>query len=488
MIGPRAADAAPALIALLPQRQKDAELRQRAAVALGLIGTPTADIVPALVAALKDEKPEVRQGAAEGLAWMGPPAREAVPALVTALKDEAADVVTAACTALARVGDTGAAPALLLALQSRHDKVANSAGEALWHLAAKDRAVVPALILLVKGVRKETLRVRNLLASLGPTAVPDLITALHDDDAAVRQAAAEVLGMIGPPARKAVPTLAGALKDKSPLVALAAALALATVDPTRAREAVPLLTDSLDNPYAAEALAEIGPDARAAVPALIVALKPRQGVADNDAVRGAARHALACIGPPAVPGLSDTLKDKDEGVVILAAEALGSILPPQKEAVSALRAALKRDRAHTSAYAFALGEIGPAAREAVPDLTPLLADDALRPQVAVALMRIDSEQAKKVVPALVEDLKSLDDSRRKGALLALENLGEAAKPAIPALTNCLQDKLLAEQTLKALVEIGPAAIPTLAGLLQDPRPKFRRSAVFLLIPFGPKAQ
>src|SRR6185437_15445661 len=71
LMGPRAADAVPSLIAVLPQRQANVELRQRTAVALGLIGTPQADIIPALIAALKEDRPEVRQGAAEGLAWIG---------------------------------------------------------------------------------------------------------------------------------------------------------------------------------------------------------------------------------------------------------------------------------------------------------------------------------------------------------------------------------------------------------------------------------
>src|SRR5262249_23489113 len=97
LIGPRAADAVPALMEVLKDRHAAADRRAAAAFALGTIGPPAADIVPALIPALKDEKPEVRQRAAEARAWIGPPAREAVPALVAAIKDDEDKVAAAAC-------------------------------------------------------------------------------------------------------------------------------------------------------------------------------------------------------------------------------------------------------------------------------------------------------------------------------------------------------------------------------------------------------
>src|SRR5262249_17257568 len=75
--------------------------------------------------------------------------------------------------------------------------------------------------------------------------------------------------------------------------------------------------------YAADALGEIGPAAKAAVPALISALK------DQDwEVRRATANALGKIGPApkdAVPGLMVALKDPESVVRSSAAAALKEI-------------------------------------------------------------------------------------------------------------------------------------------------------------------
>src|SRR4051794_23389985 len=54
-----------------------------------------------------------------------------------------------------------------------------------------------------------------VLAAAGKDAVPALARALQDKSAALRERAAEVLGLIGEDAREAVPALLTALKDKA---------------------------------------------------------------------------------------------------------------------------------------------------------------------------------------------------------------------------------------------------------------------------------
>jgi HEAT repeat protein len=487
LIGPRAADAVPPLIEVLRQKGGGAKLRAEAAGALGRIGVPAEEVAPVLIAALQDNNAGVREQTAHSLIWMGPPGRAAVPALIADLKDDEPKVASAACLALAQIGDAGAVPALLETFQGKRARVAEAAGFALRQLRPNAKVVVSAILPLAKGASPQADRARVLLASLGPTSVPALTDALRDNDPAVRQAAAEVLGLLGPVARESVPALTGVLKDKTPATALAAALSLAWIDPTRT-DAVPLLADALDNPAATEALGAIGPGARTAVPALIAALKPRKGGENNDLLRAGARYALARIGPPAVRELIAALKDNNEGVASAAAEALGWILPPQKAAVGPLREAMKRDKAQAGAFALALGQLGPVARDAVADLTALLADADARPQAAVALVRIDPEQVAKVVPLLIEDLKGQEPKRRQGAVTALANLGGAAQPAAAALAQRIKDPELTGAVQMALRGMGTGAMPVLGGLLKDPNPELRRFAFDALARIGPAAR
>jgi HEAT repeat protein len=71
---------------LLPRRKGDA-----------------AQVVPALIAALKNKAPDVRWSAAIGLGYFGEEAKEAVPALQTALNDHDARVREGAGVALFRI-------------------------------------------------------------------------------------------------------------------------------------------------------------------------------------------------------------------------------------------------------------------------------------------------------------------------------------------------------------------------------------------------
>jgi HEAT repeat protein len=488
LIGPRAADAVPDLIAALKRREAPTALRSRAAFALGRIGEPSDVLVPPLIAALSDSKKEVRERGVEALGRIGSPARDAVPALAAALKDEEATVATKACQALSFIGESKVAQPLLAAFQSGRSEVAVEAGRALWRLGQQADPIVPALLTLAEGPIEKSAPARNLLASFGPHIVPMLVEALRDSDAAKREAAVDVLGRIGPPARTAILPVLAALKDKSPAVALMAAMAVAQIDATRGGAAVKLLTNSLDLPGASIALADLGHTARAAVPELIAALKPRKEIAHDELIRLHVQLALARIGTAAVPALIAALKDKREGVAPLAAGALGWVLPPPKEAVAALRAALKNDRAHAAVYADALGQLGSLALPAVPDLTNLLTDAASRTEAAVALVRIDPHQAAKIVPMLIKDLQAEDEKQRQAAVVAVTRLGPAAQSAADALTALLRDRLLTELEIIALHEVWPGAIPGLINLLKAPDVDCRKRALFALGQIGPAAR
>jgi HEAT repeat protein len=484
LMGPPAADAVPDLIVLLQRRQAGGAAREAAAFALGRIGVPSAEIVPPLIEALSDRKVELRRQAADALGWIGPEAREATPALLAALKDEDAATVKIACQALSFIAEERAVAPLVELFQSERAETKLEAGRALWRLGAKAESIWPALLALAQGPLDKTGPARDLLASFGPLAVPLLTKALGDNEAARREAAADILGRIGPPARPAVPSLLAALKDKTSSVSLISALALAQIDPTRAGPAVPLLADALDTPAAAHALAYIGADARAAVPDLIAVLKPPKDTTGETRVR-AAQLALARIGKPAVPALIEALKDKKKDAAPLAAETLGWILPPPKEAIPALRQALADDRAHGGVYARALGRLGPLAREALPDVAKLLDDAEQRGEAALALVKIDPAQADKVVPLLVKDFRAGDEKQRQRTADALARMGAAAQAAAPALVEALHDPAATQAVLHALQGIGASS---LAQELKDANVEYRRAAVKLLAQLGPAAK
>jgi len=120
-----------------------------------------------------------------------------------------------------------------------------------------------------------------------------IIKALEYEDTYVRDSAAEALGEIGPDAKNAIPTLIDLLQDREVYV----------------------------RKSAANALGEIGPYANEAVPALITALE------DEDSwVRVYTAEALGKIGDKdAVPALITALEDEDEYVRIEVVTALKKI-------------------------------------------------------------------------------------------------------------------------------------------------------------------
>ena len=133
------------------------------------------------------------------------------------------------------------------------------------------------------------------LSAQAAAAVPCLVHALAADKWPLRAAAADILGDIGLPASHAVPRLLDCLQDESEWVRRNAVEALGNI---ASPEAVPrlarLLTDDschFVRHNAALSLAKIGPGAKAAYPALKIALDDEKLY-----VRENARLALARIG------------------------------------------------------------------------------------------------------------------------------------------------------------------------------------------------
>jgi len=219
----------------------------------------------------------------------------------------------------------------------------------------------------------------------GPEAVPVLIELLQTegrDDwegGEVRRIAAEILGRFGPEARAAIPALVATLNDPDPHLRSVAALALGEIGP-HTPEVCPALIGLLKTESrlsAVRALNRFGFEARAAVPSLIDLLQDSE-----PEVRWNAAQALGTIGPEAraaVPALIERLKDLDADVREHSAESLGLIGRDAEPAVAALIDTLQDKNARVRRDAArSLGQLGSAARPAIPALTQLKKDESDR--------------------------------------------------------------------------------------------------------------
>ncbi len=160
----------------------------------------------------------------------------------------------------------------------------------------------------------------NALVSKGESALPDVFAALKDTtlDAAnqrIRPRIPVLLRRFGAPQKPIADALISALGDDNPAVRSSAARALGKFE-LAAQAAVPALAPALSDPEqpvrgaAAFALADLSDWAEPAIPALIRALDEPLGndVLDwSSSARTGAAAALGRIGAPAVPALIDAL-------------------------------------------------------------------------------------------------------------------------------------------------------------------------------------
>jgi HEAT repeat protein len=144
--------------------------------------------------------------------------------------------------------------------------------------------------------------------------------------------------------------------------------------------------DATERAAAARALSDMGPAARPAVPALA------RAVADPDPeVRRLAAYALRQIGPDArdaAPDLEKALADSVPAVKRAAAYALLAVSPDSAAPLPTLIEAIQLGDARAIV---AVGQMGPAAREAIPSLVQAMGNRStvVRVQAVQALARSD---------------------------------------------------------------------------------------------------
>lgn len=296
----------------------------------------------------------------------------------------------------------------------------------------------------------------------GPVA--DWVNKLSSPLPAVRIAAAEGLGKLGPSASAAVPALRRALDDSEVVVRNNAAWALGKI---------------------ANPSSEI-------VPALVAKVESTQEIWT---VRHNAALSLSWIGQPAVPALRQCLDSADGWTRAYAGDSLYRISrdgPDRGRVVGVMIGLISHQDPGVRAFAVATaGTIGPAAAAAAPHFVRLIDDpDAnVRASALNVLPRLGPAAAV-AVPRLLRVLQeSKEDAARLGATIGLSELGGEDPSLTPALVAALADKSgrVSSAAAQALGKRGEISVPALLESVGSANENVRKAALDGLSYLGAKA-
>jgi HEAT repeat protein len=479
-LGPAAREAVPALAQAL--KDSNHTVRYSAADALGNIGPEAAEAVPSLALALKDSDVFlVRPAAAKALGKIGPKAREAVPALIDALKDKQKN--GRAAQALAEIGSKEAVPVL-------RDGVLKGHSTWVGPLVRIDPTAKDVVKDKLKDLRNNLKDPKNgdfivrLAAELGPSD-KDAVSALLEllrchgwEHKEVRQSAVRTLVEMGVRNKAMAPALAEEL-DSANYYYRNARLEYQTKLVRVAHEigptAIEVLMEGKDPPKdVIRALGRFDVEGKS-VPLLLDYLKHGEGDGYFLRVekRRAAAQALAWIGPAAkaaAPALAEIMQnDPDQTLRIEAAIALGEIGPRHRTVLPALSAAFIVKHADESfwdkwavANTGALPGLQIMGQAGVPVLLKVLKDPELAGRIEV--VEALAAMGPSAVPHLIEALKDKDMAMRSAVCNALGDIGPEAKAAVPALLGVMKEDISSMIfASSALQRIDPQALRKKAG-------------------------
>ncbi len=318
-------------------------------------------------------------------------------------------------------------------------------------------------------IREDAARLLGQLKD--PRAVHPLLLLLRDQDRSVREAAVEALRAIGIPA---VEALGICLSEGDLAVQEAASSILATIADERVLTQLVLALRSSDwvvRMHAAQALGRV--KSAETVDALIPLLQDKV-----KAVREEAATALAAIGEAAIPCLVQALKHDDWLVRLHAVESLGKARSPHT--VEPLLSVLFNDRDSSvrEDAVRALGEIGDA--RAVDHLCVTMREPSLRTVAVEALGRIGNPCAVPILMDVVTGTIPQESTRtavgcgdqwneelitQGAAVRALGLIGDDR--AIPSLVAALSPTHTRAEAAASLAKFGSKVIPALIQLLND---------------------
>jgi HEAT repeat protein len=489
-MGPLAKDALPALLDNLGHG--DPAVQREVADALGSLGEVA---LPKLTEALSWKEARQRATAALALRAMGRAASPAAAPMLAQLgKETEASARSAFLTALPRIGTEPSAlvPPLVDALKDDSEDIRHAAINSLLTSPAARKQIVQALDRLVRETdptRSE--RAAYVLGRLGDVSAPAVPSILEAARRASPPGASylDALVQIGPPA---VQPLLSAVEKSDPATLKADHWAVQTLRKMGGIAIAPL-TQGLSHTsptvriLAARSLAEIGPDAESAAPAL------RERLDDQDVnVRAAALVALVSVHAPMEQirkHLEAAFKDPATALRAAAVESVLRLTEGAKDFQQSVAATL-RDKDPAVRHA-ALAVLGPAFPDTTPIVTELLADDAARPAALDALARI-GPGAKAAAPQLAALIGGSSKTDRIHALATLGSVGPAGRDAAPAVDAARKDAdptiRAAATTTAALIEPdGGARITGLLAAFDDPDQVVRQAAADILAKSGDRA-
>ncbi len=420
--------------------------------------------MPALTKALDSANAELRWRSARALGAIGKDAAAAAPALVKHLSAAEPAMRTQCVAALGKIGvsDEKSIAAITKCVVDEEPHVRRAAIQSLRRLKPDPKLIIPSLLQVIHDAQPDVaMSAMAALADMGETAVPALTDALSDKSS--RHWAAVVLAEIGPKAAAAAPALAELVKDPEPEVRMQALIALGQIGGTGAKSAVPAIIDALQD--------------------------------SEPAVRYGAAFALGKLrAQEAADALDKLTKSDDATLKLVAVWAMARIHPDDPAAVrSAMEAIAEAIRSEdpqlSRTAARALSELDGSGTSLTPAIKAAL--DEMDPTVIEHVMEALAKVGPEAVPVLTVALT--DAKTCAAAVRALGQIGPAAKAAAPGLTALLteKDNELVSDAALALAAIGPdaaKAVPALTGLLSKDDPGCRYAAVLALGRIGPVAK
>jgi HEAT repeat protein len=451
---------------------KDPAVRILAAAALAQIDPRTEGLARVLRAGLTFNDNAVREQAFGAIQRMGPAARELVPDLIRVLKNkgEGQFRVTAA-RALQQMGAeaVGAGPAFAAVVRDQDGEIRRIALSVLGQIKSDDKALLSTLLDMMRddpeGWRPYELW--QAIQRFGPAAGEELSKRLNDKDPSVRAAYLTVyVNTEGVNHDERYAVLDRALADESLQVRLAAVNFLMR----DGRESEKVLRQVL--PVVKQCLEATDSSVRMkAISALPEMLMGRGGIHLRQEV---------------ISLLLEQAKAKDGRVRVMTLHALGNIRPMPEEAKPIVIQALrdKNPQMRRAAVSTLRMHPGPGT-EAVPALIELLksGDDTILNSVIDCLAQAGRNDAQ-AVAALIERYRMARyDHHRFWILSALAHCGSNAKDAIPLCVDALkeQNPSLNQSAIRTLMQLdrdNKVLVSALADLYGRERDWYRRGRGF----------